>query len=70
MPSSFGNSIIKLSPSSFTVTVKSVPRIDTFALGVLIAMFSLLIVFNLPVINLAVPLANCKAILDFDGSGS
>jgi len=53
-----------------TVIVKSVPRIDTLALGVLIEMFSLFILFNLPVINLAVPPANCKAILDFEGSGS
>jgi len=70
VPSAFGNNIIKDSPISLTVMVKSVPRIETLALGVEIAMFSLFILFNLPVINLAVPLANCRAILDLDGSGS
>ena len=69
-PSSSGNNIIKLLPNSSTVTVKSVPRIPIVALGVLIVIFSLSIVANLPVINLAVPLANCKAILDLEGSGS
>ena len=69
-PSLSGNKIIKLRPSSSTVTVKSVPRIPIVALGVLIVMFSLSIVANLPVINLAVPLANVKAILDLLGSGS
>jgi len=57
-------------PSSSTVTVKSVPRIPIVALGVFIRIFSLSIVANLPVINLAVQLANCRAILDLDGSGS
>ena len=70
IPCSSGSRIIKDLPSSSTVTVKSVPLIPMVALGVSIEMFSLLIEANLPVINLAVPLANCRAILDLDGSGS
>ena len=62
--------MIRLLPNSSTVTVKSVPRIPIVALGVCIDMFSLSIDANLPVINLAVPLANCKDILDLEGSGS
>lgn len=57
-------------PNSSTVQVKSVPRIVILAVGVLSWIFCFAIFPSLLVINLAVPLANLRAILDLDGSGS
>ena len=69
-PKASGKRMIKLSPSSFTVAVKSVPLINIFAVGVLKDMFCLLSLFTLPEINLVVPRAKVRAILDFAGFGS
>ena len=52
---------------SSTVTVKSVPRIAMFAVGVLRSILFLSILFRLPVINLAVPRPKVIAILDLLG---
>ena len=68
-PNLSGNKIIKLLPSSSTVAVKSVPLIAMFAVGVDNFIFCLSILLNEPVINLAVPNVNFKAILDLLGSG-
>ena len=65
-----GRRITKLLPNSSTVTVKSVPRIPIWLVGVLILIFSLLIPPIFPVINLAVPEAKVSPILDLLGSGS
>ena len=69
-PSASGNNIISDAPNSFTVVVKSVPRIAMLAVGVFKDMFCLSILFKFPVINLVVPNAKVRAIFDFDGSGS
>ena len=69
-PYASGNNIISDAPNSFTVVVKSVPRIAILAVGVLREIFCLSILFKLPVINLVVPSAKVRAIFDFDGSGS
>jgi len=69
LPYLSGNKITKEEPvSGVVVIVKSVPLTNTSALGVLIDIFFLLL--NLPVTNLAVPLANLSAISDFLGLGS
>ena len=65
-----GNKINKLRPISSTVTVKSVPLIAMFAVGVLRSILFLSILFRLPVINLAVPKPKVIAILDLLGLGS
>ena len=70
IPYASGSNIISDAPNSFTVVVKSVPRMAMFAVGVFNEMFCLSILFKLPVINLVVPSAKVSAIFDLDGSGS
>ena len=70
LPNSSGRSISKDLPISSTVTVKSVPRIAMFAVGVLRSILFLSILFRPPVINLAVPRPKVIAILDLLGLGS
>jgi hypothetical protein len=65
-----GKRITKERPISSTVVVKSVPRIAILAEGVRIEIFFLSIFPNLPLINLAVPLAIRKASLLLEGLGS
>ena len=69
-PKASGSNTIRLRPNSSTVAVKSVPRIEIFAVGVLSLMFCLSIRLSLPVAKRTVPKAKVRAIFDFDGSGS
>ena len=57
-------------PNSSIVHDREVPRIAIWLDGVLRTKFSLAILFRLPVINLAVPLAKLSASLDLFGFGS
>ena len=69
-PLTSGNKIMRERPNSSTVQVKSVPRIVISAVGVESLIFFLSIFPNLLLINLAVPLANLRAIFPLAGLGS